>query len=106
MREAIAKSSEALSKENGADLLPESVIEGLQRNVAHRLDRVERRYRASVKRRGNEALRDVASARGALFPLGKPQERALNVVPLLARHGESLIDAVLTETKKHAAGLV
>jgi bacillithiol biosynthesis cysteine-adding enzyme BshC len=106
MREAIAKSSEALAKENGADLLPESVIEGLQRNVAHRLDRVERRYRASVKRRGNEALRDVASARGALFPLGKPQERALNVVPLLARHGESLIDAVLTETKKHAAGLV
>ncbi len=105
MRDAIAKSSDALSIENRDNLLPASVIEGLHRNVEHRLDRVERRYRASVKRRGNEALRDVAAARGALFPFGKPQERALNIVPLLARHGDMLIDAVLTETRKHAAGL-
>ena len=86
----------------GADLVPASVLEGLKRNVAHRIDRLERRYAASIKRRGNDALRDAAIARGALYPFGHPQERALNIIPLLTRYGDDLIHSVLEEAREHA----
>jgi uncharacterized protein YllA (UPF0747 family) len=87
----------------GADLVPPGVIEGLKRNVAHRIDRLERRFAASIKRRGNDALRDAAIARGALYPFGHPQERALNIIPLLARYGDDLVLSVLEEARGHAA---
>jgi bacillithiol biosynthesis cysteine-adding enzyme BshC len=103
---ALAKSFDQatarLADSEGADLIPSSVFEGLRHNFSHRLERIERRFRASVKRRGNDALRDVATARGALFPFGVPQERALNIVPLLARHGDALISGVMEEARLHA----
>jgi uncharacterized protein YllA (UPF0747 family) len=86
----------------GAELVPPSVLEGLKRNVAHRIDRLERRYAASIKRRGNNALRDAAIARGALFPFGHAQERALNIIPLLTRYGDDLINSVVEEARSHA----
>jgi len=49
---------------------------------------------------------DAAVARASLYPLGFPQERALNGVPLIARHGKALYDAVLSEAAKHASSLV
>ncbi len=88
------------------ELVPPSVVAGLRRNVMHRVERLERRYAASIKRRGNEALHDVEVARASLFPLGKAQERTLNAVPLLARYGAALITAVTVETERHAATLV
>ena len=36
-------------------------------------------------------MRDIEIARTSLFPLGKPQERVLNFIPMLARHGEPLL---------------
>lgn len=103
VQKSFAHSMKKVASSDGADLVPRSVLDGLERDVGHRLERVERRFRASIKRRGNEALHDAATARGALFPFGTPQERALNIVPLLARHGDELISAVLEETRKHAA---
>ena len=79
------------------------MIQGLNRNIGRRLDRLERRFTAGVKKRGSDALRDAAIARGALFPFGVPQERALNIVPLLARYGEDLLNPVLAEVRAHAA---
>lgn len=105
LKESVATSSDALLSTAGADLVPPTVIEGLQRSVNHRVGRVERRFAASVKRRGNDALRDAAIARGALYPLGTAQERALNFVPLIARYGDELISAVMQETRKHADSL-
>lgn len=95
---------EATEKLTGADtenLVSPRVIEGLKQNILHRVDRLERRYTAVIKRNGNEALRDIAAARGALYPFGKPQERALNIVPLLARYGDDLINAVMDEAIQH-----
>lgn len=102
LEELIAESTEALAHSEGADLVAPSVLEGLRRGLVHRVERLERRFAASVKRSGNEALRDAAIARGFLYPMGAPQERALNVVPLLARHGDELFQKVLAETGKHA----
>jgi uncharacterized protein YllA (UPF0747 family) len=104
-RETIEKSVDDIAASEGADLVSKSVLDGLKGNVSHRVEKLERRFAASVKRRGNDALRDVQIARAALFPLGKPQERALNVVPLLARHGDDLFSAVLQEARAHAAKL-
>jgi uncharacterized protein YllA (UPF0747 family) len=91
-----------LAAGDGADLVSPSVLQGLERNVSHRIERLERRLRAGVKRRGNDALRDVAIARGALFPFETPQERALNVVPLIARYGDELFSSVTSEARLHA----
>jgi bacillithiol biosynthesis cysteine-adding enzyme BshC len=99
----IADSTEALAHSEGADLVAPSVLEGMRRGALHRVERLERRFAASVKRRGNDALRDAAIARGSLYPAGSPQERALNIVPLLARHGDNLIQSVLAEATRHAA---
>jgi hypothetical protein len=50
-------------------------------------------------------MQELATARGSLFPLGKPQERALNFVPLLARYGAALRDEMLAEAREHAKRL-
>ena len=102
LREAIDKLTGNLARSEGADLVAPSVLEGLKRGMNHRVDRLERRMAASVKRRGNEALHDARIARGSLFPFGTPQERALNLIPLLARNGNELLHSVLDEAKKHA----
>jgi uncharacterized protein YllA (UPF0747 family) len=95
----------ALMTAEGSDLVPPSVVEGLRRNVAHRLNRLERRYAAGVKHRGTESLHDAAIVRASLFPLGTPQERALNATPLIARYGDELFASVMEEARKHAAKL-
>ena len=102
LRGAIEKTTGKLVRSEGADLVPPSVLDGLKRGMNHRVDRLERRMAASVKRKGNSALHDAATARGFLFPFGSPQERALNLIPLLARNGNDLFDSVLQEARKHA----
>jgi len=87
-------------------LVSARVIEGLRRNMLHRVQRLERRYMAAIKQRGNEALHDVRAARASLYPLGIPQERALNVIPFVARYGDELFDAVMAEASPHATSLV
>lgn len=106
LRRVVDEQIATLGAADPGNLVSGKVIEGLRRNVLHRLERLERRYRAAIKRRGNDALRDIATARAALYPLGVAQERALNVVPLLARYGDSLFESVMTEVIPHAASLV
>ncbi|MEO5904028.1 MAG: bacillithiol biosynthesis BshC, partial [Gemmatimonadaceae bacterium] len=103
LRKSIESSVASLSSTQGSEILGSAVIEGLRRNVTHRIDRLERRYVAAVKRNGNEALREIAIARGALFPDGAPQERALNFIPFIARYGDEIISSVSAEIDKHYA---
>jgi bacillithiol synthase len=88
------------------DLLSDTVIDGLRRNLGHRLDRVERRLVAAVKRREVEAMHRIATARGSLYPHGVKQERKLAYMPLLARYGESLLEQMLGEARAHARTIV
>lgn len=83
-----------------------AVTGGLRANLVRRLDRFERRLIAGSKRRHEDLMREIGTARGSLYPLGKPQERALNFVPLLARYGEPLLDGMVEGAREHAAGLV
>lgn len=102
LRDATGRITHDLAGTDAADLAAPGVLDGLKRSVNHRIDRLERRMAAAVKRQGNDALRDAAVARGFLFPFGVPQERALNLIPLLARNGSELFEAVLGEARKHA----
>lgn len=87
-------------------LVPARVLEGATRDIAHRLDRLARRITAAVKRRHDALVRDIETARASLFPLGRPQERMLTIVPLLARHGAPLLELMLDRAREHAATIL
>lgn len=105
LRSSLDKSVADIGSAGAHDLVPNGVLEGLERNVNHRIDRLERRIAAGIKRRGSDTLRDAALARGALYPFGSPQERSLNFIPLLARYGEGLVEQVLTEVRAYITRL-
>jgi hypothetical protein len=44
--------------------------------------------------------------RGALFPGGGRQERALNFIPLLAIYGDGLVEAMRASARRHAEALL
>ena len=83
-----------------------AVVEGTQRDMAHKLDRLERRMIAGVKRRERDLMRDVAVARAAIKPLNQSSERVLNLLPVLARYGLSVFVAMRKQARVHAASLV
>jgi uncharacterized protein YllA (UPF0747 family) len=96
----------ALERADGDKLVPGASVESMKYWVEHRLDRLERRYAAAVKRREKQMMQDIATAAEALYPSGKPQERVLNFIPFWARYGQPLIDAMLIEALGHARSLI
>lgn len=87
-------------------LMPPQVIEGLERSLAHKLSRAERRLLAAVKRREERVRRDLMVVSAAVFPLGQRQERMLNHVPMLTRGGPELVEALKVAARAHANGLL
>ena len=105
-RTRVETALEELEKaDSSAAALPSTVVEGAKRQLLHKLDRLERRYVAATKRQGSELLTEVATARGALYPDGEPQERALNVIPFLAKYGDDVFAAIRAKAREHAASL-
>jgi uncharacterized protein YllA (UPF0747 family) len=92
----------ALAADERSPLVPDAVLDGARHNIAHRIERLERRVVAAAKRRESETMRDIAIARTSLFPLGKTQERVLNFIPMLARHGEPLLAQMRARASEHA----
>jgi uncharacterized protein YllA (UPF0747 family) len=87
-------------------LVPERVIEGARPQMLHRVDRLERRLRAAARARHVEAVDDLAAVRASLMPEGQRQERRLNAVPMLARHGDLLLAQLKAGAAMHAGTLV
>ena len=52
------------------------------------------------------AMNDLAAIRAALMPGGIRQERRLNYLPLLARHGDLLIEQLKAGAAIHAGRLI
>jgi uncharacterized protein YllA (UPF0747 family) len=105
LRATIASLPEALGDESGP-LGLSAAVEGAMNSLQHRVDRLERRLVAGVKRREVSELRDVATLRSALYPFGKRQERTLNLLPILARHGLELLGEMRQAAGAHASALV
>jgi uncharacterized protein YllA (UPF0747 family) len=112
LREALASWTEANASHarrtgtSAEGLLDTRVLDGAAAWMAHRVARVERRALAAIARRESDTMRDLATARGALQPGGKRQERALNLLPLIARHGGPLLEAMRTGARAHATSLL
>lgn len=93
------------SPEGGA-MINVSTVEGARHQLKFRIDRLERRYRTAAMNAQSAAVHDLGSARAALMPEGKRQERVLNPLPLVARHGEELMDLLRSGAATHAAQLL
>ncbi len=106
-RNLLDKRMDALADAVTAGQAPVSpaVTGGLRANLMRRLDRFERRLIAAAKRRHADLMQEIGTARGSLYPMGKPQERALNFVSFLARYGEGLRSDMLEGARAHAAFL-
>ena len=66
---------------------------------------IEKKLVASLKRTQGTLVSQLARARAALMPDGKPQERVLTTASFLARYGGSLLDQIDAEVARWAAGL-
>jgi len=65
---------------------------------------IEKKLVASLKRAQGTQASQLARARAALAPNGKPQERVLTVASFLARYGTSLLDEIEAEVARWATG--
>jgi uncharacterized protein YllA (UPF0747 family) len=109
LREALRQAVDAVRsslEQEDPGLVEPRVIDGAEYQLRHRIDRFERRVLAAAKRRETAIVEQVTAAHAALFPLGKPQERILNLVPILAREGPSLFEAMMRAAGEHAADLL
>jgi bacillithiol synthase len=66
---------------------------------------IEKKLVASLKRAQGTVLSQLARARAALVPGGKPQERVLTVASFLARYSGALLDDIEAEVARWAQGL-
>lgn len=109
MREVTHRAVNALRAALATDkrpLIDTRVVDGAEGQLMHRVDRLERRVLAAAKRRETEIAEHVDAAHAAVYPLGRPQERVLNFLPMLAREGPALFDAMRRAAREHAASLV
>ncbi|MEO8561474.1 MAG: bacillithiol biosynthesis BshC [bacterium] len=105
IRDAIAALPASLGSEPHA-LGLDAAVTGALRALNHRVDRLQRRLVAGVARRETALMRDLATVRGALHPLGQRQERVLNLIPILARHGLELLAELHRAAGEHAGEIV
>ena len=106
LRRDLAANVGALAAADSNRLIPRATLDGLERWIERRIGRVTRRYAAAMKRQDAQRMHDVATARAALYPEGKRQERVLNFIPFLARNGRPLLDAMRHEAARHAVALI
>jgi bacillithiol biosynthesis cysteine-adding enzyme BshC len=89
------------SLEEGYDVLERSAgeidptlvrpVQGARNQALNGTQEVEKKLVQHLKRRQDTELGQIARARTAVLPGGKPQERVLTVAPFLARYGPALI---------------
>lgn len=107
MRETVATELGRVADDPEAGkLLPTPALEGAARALGHRLDRLERRFLAAVKREEVQLMTDLATVRGYFFPHEGRQERVLNFLPFLARQGRPLLEAMVAEATRYAREVI
>jgi hypothetical protein len=67
-------------------------IQGARHQALAGTQDVEKKLVQHLKRRQETEFGQIARARTAVLPGGKPQERVLTVAPFLARYGPALVD--------------
>jgi bacillithiol synthase len=70
-------------------------VEGARNQALGGIQDVEKKLIQHLKRRQETELGQIARARTAVHPAGKPQERVLTIAPFLAREGPRLVDELV-----------
>ena len=95
MRAAVAEGYQgAIDGAEPIDPTLQGTLGRLRNEVLHRLAESERKVIQGVKRRDFAKTAQLDRILSSLRPLGKPQDRVLNVVPFLARYGPSLLGRI------------
>jgi len=82
----------------------ERTVESARNAALAGTNEIEKKLIASLKRTQGTLVSQLARARAALMPDGKPQERVLTIASFLARYGSSLLDQIEAEVARWAAG--
>jgi bacillithiol biosynthesis cysteine-adding enzyme BshC len=92
IRAAVETGYDALER-GAAQIDPTLVrpVQGARHQALSGTQDVEKKLVQHLKRRQETELSQIAKARTAVHPGGKPQERVLTVAPFLARYGPALI---------------
>lgn len=81
----------------------ERTVESARNAALAGMNEVEKKLVASVKRSQGTVLSQIARARAALMPNGKPQERVLTIASFAARYSWSVLDDIAAEVTRWAA---
>jgi uncharacterized protein YllA (UPF0747 family) len=106
LRDSVRTQTAALRDEPNVLPALRKAVSGFEVQMEHRIARLERRFAAAIKRSGTARLHSVAVARASLYPNGVPQERALNIIPFLARYGTVVQERMFEATTRHAQSIV
>ncbi|MCX6294209.1 MAG: bacillithiol biosynthesis BshC [Sphingobacteriales bacterium] len=80
-----------------ATLVPHT--DALLKNAIKRLTFLEKKMLRAEKKKHEIAIRKIQKIKSTIFPNGTLQERVENVLPLLAKHGLSFIDALYNSSE-------
>ena len=79
-------------------------VQGVRHQALSGTQEIEKKLIQHLKRRQETEFGQIARARTAVLPGGKPQERVLTVAPFLARYGPALIGDLLDAIEAWYAG--
>jgi uncharacterized protein YllA (UPF0747 family) len=106
LRESVGRCLDAVQASTDGLEVPTASVDTTRGAIGNRIERLERRVRAAVKRRDEGVMAEFATLRAALYPEGERQDRVLSFVSMLAREGPGLIDDVRARARGHSAALV
>ncbi len=94
LKETLRREYDRLAKAAaGIDAALGKPVAAAERGALRDLAGVEKRISRHLKQQNETTVRQLANARTSLFPLGKPQERVINVSHFLIRYGDDFLDA-------------
>jgi uncharacterized protein YllA (UPF0747 family) len=103
LRDDVASRFQRVSGEVQAiDPTLERTVESARNAALASAAEIEKKLVASLKRSQGTVASQLARARAALAPNGKPQERVLTLASFLARYGNSLLNEIETEVSRWA----
>ena len=70
----------------------EKPIEHVRNQMKSGLDHVEKKLISRLKQQNEVLVRQLANARHAVFPTGRPQERVFNILQYLVKYGPHFVE--------------
>jgi bacillithiol biosynthesis cysteine-adding enzyme BshC len=107
LRRSLAEGFGAVAREAAAvDRTLERPVESARNQALGATHEIEKKLVAAVKRATETGLQQLARARTALFPDGRPQERVYTAASFLARYGPPFLETLAAAARAYAERLL